>query len=197
MHRMNEMLPLLSYCALMSGTPGPNNMMLVASGAHHGYQRTLPAILGMVTGVATLTFATCLGLGALFVAWPVLHTALKPAGTLYMLVLAWRLAASPALQDRPPEALGFVRTALFQLVNPKSWIRAVTVASVFMPTQLGLAAGALWVSGLGAVVGFPCISMWALFGAGIGRFLSSPARRRGFNAIMAASLVVLALSLMR
>lgn len=197
MHRMNEMLPLLSYCALMSGTPGPNNMMLVASGAHHGYQRTLPAILGMVTGVATLTFATCLGLGALFAAWPVLHTALRLAGTLYMLVLAWRLAASPALQDRPPEALGFVRAALFQLVNPKSWIRAVTVASVFMPTQLGLAAGALWVSGLGAVVGFPCISMWALFGAGIGRFLSSPARRRGFNAIMAASLVVLALSLMR
>ena len=197
MHRMNEMLPLLSYCALMSGTPGPNNMMLVASGAHHGYQRTLPAIAGMVTGVATLTLATCLGLGALFAAWPVLHTALRLAGTLYMLVLAWRMAASPALQDRPPEALGFVRAALFQLVNPKSWIRAVTVASVFMPTQLGLAAGALWVSGLGAVVGFPCISMWALFGAGIGRFLSSPARRRGFNAIMAVSLVVLALSLMR
>jgi len=194
---MNELLPLLSYCALMSGTPGPNNMMLVASGAHHGYQRTLPAILGMVTGVATITLARCLGLGALFVTWPVLHTALKLAGTLYMLVLAWRLAVSPAVQDRPPEQLGFARAALFQLVNPKSWIRAVTVASVFMPTQLGLGVGALLVSGLGAVVGFPCISMWAIFGAAIGRFLSSPVRRRVFNAIMAASLVVLALMLLR
>jgi len=194
---MNDIWPLLSYCALMSGTPGPNNMMLLASGAHLGYRRTLPAILGMVTGVGTITFATCLGLGALFVTWPMLHTALKLAGTFYMLVLAWRLAVSPAAQDRPPEELGFERAALFQLVNPKSWIRAVTVASVFMPTQLGPAAGGLLVSGLGAVVGFPCISIWALFGAAIGRFLSSAARRRGFNAIMASSLVVLALSLMR
>lgn len=191
------MLPLLTYCALMSGTPGPNNMMLVASGAHHGYRRTLPAILGMVAGVATLTFITCLGLGALFVAWPVLHTALKLAGMLYMLVLAWKLAGSPAAQDRPPEQVGFVRAALFQAVNPKSWIRAVTVASVFMPTGLGVTAGALLVSVVGAVVGFPCISMWALFGAWIGRFLSSPGRRRVFNAIMAASLAVLALMLMR
>lgn len=194
---MNEMLPLLSYCALMSGTPGPNNMMLVASGAHHGYRRTLPAILGMVSGVATLTFAACLGLGALFIAWPALHVALKLAGTLYLLVLAWRLAGSPVAQDRPPEELGFAQAALFQTVNPKSWVRAVTVASVFMPTQLGLVSGGLLVSLLGAAVGFPCVSMWALFGTGIGRFLSNPARRRAFNVIMAASLVVLALMLLR
>lgn len=194
---MNELLPLLTYCALMSGTPGPNNMMLVASGVHHGYRRTLPAILGMVTGVATLTFVTCLGLGAAFTRWPLLHDALRLAGTAYMLVLAWKLAGSPAAQDRPPERVGFVQAALFQAVNPKSWIRAVTVASVFMPTQLGVPAAALLVSVLGAVVGFPCISTWALFGTWIGRFLGSPTRRRVFNAIMAASLAVLALMLLR
>lgn len=191
------MLPLLGYCALMSGTPGPNNMMLVASGAHHGYRRTVPAILGMISGVALLTLAACLGLGALFVTWPALHVGLKLAGTLYMLVLAWRLAGAPVAQARAPEQLGFARAALFQAVNPKSWVRAVTVASVFMPTQLGLLPGALLVSGLGALVGFPCISMWALFGTAIGRYLSSPGRRRTFNVIMAASLVLLALSLMR
>lgn len=194
---MNELLPLLTYCALMSGTPGPNNMMLVASGAHHGYRRTLPAILGMVTGVATLTFFVCLGLGALFIAWPPLHTALKLAGTLYMLVLAWRIVGQPVALDRPPQALGFAQAALFQTVNPKSWLRAITVASVFMPTQLSLPAGALAVSLVGAVVGFPCISSWALFGSWIGRFLSSPGRRRAFNAIMAASLALLAVMLLR
>lgn len=194
---MNELLPLLSYCALMSGTPGPNNLMLVASGAHHGYRRTVSAILGMVCGVATLTLAACLGLGALFLAWPALHTALQLAGTAYLLVLAWQLAGAPVAAGRPPERLGFARAALFQAVNPKSWLRAVTVASVFMPTDFGLVGGALLASGLGAVVGFPCISMWALFGTGIGRWLSSPGRRRAFNAIMAALLVLLALSLMR
>jgi threonine/homoserine/homoserine lactone efflux protein len=197
MRGMNEMLPFLTYCALMSGTPGPNNMMLVASGAHHGYRRTLPAILGINAGGAVQTFVTCMGLGALFEAWPALHAALKLAGTLYMLVLAWRLAASPALQDRPPERLGFAQAALFQAVNPKAWLKAVTIASVFMPTQLGMAEGALVVSLIGAVIGFPCISVWALFGSWIGRFLSSPGRQRAFNAIMAASLAVLALMLIR
>lgn len=194
---MNEILPLLSYCVLMSGTPGPNNLMLVASGAHHGYRRTLPAILGINTGGAVQTFATCMGLGLLFTAWPALHVALKLVGTLYMLVLAWRLAASPAMQGRPPERLGFAQAALFQAVNPKSWLKAVTIASVFMPTRLGMIEGALLVSLVGAVIGFPCISMWALFGSWIGRFLSSPGRRRAFNAIMAASLAVLAVMLMR
>jgi len=191
------MLPLLTYCLLMSSTPGPNNMMMVACGAHHGYRRTLPAILGINAGGAVQTFVTCMGLGALFTAWPALHAALKLAGTLYLLVLAWRLVGSPAAQGRPPEQVSFAQAAMFQAVNPKSWVKAVTIASVFMPVQLGVVEGALLVSLVGAVIGFPCISMWALFGAGIGRFLSSPARRRVFNAIMAASLALLALLLMR
>jgi threonine/homoserine/homoserine lactone efflux protein len=193
---MNELLPLMTYCALMSGTPGPNNMMLVASGAHHGYRRTLPAMLGINIGVAVQTFVTCVGLGALFVAWPPLHAALKIAGTLYMLVLAWKLAGSPAAQDRPPQALSFSEAALFQAVNPKTWIKAITIASVFMPTGFDVLTGALIASLVGAAVGFPCVSVWALFGAWIGRFLSSPLRRRVFNAIMAASLAVLALMLL-
>lgn len=193
---MNEqLLPFLAYCALMSGTPGPNNMMLVANGAHYGYRRTVPAILGVNAGGAVLTFVSCMGLGALFLAWPVLHGALKLAGTLYMLWLAWKLAVAPAASDRPPERLRFSQAALFQVVNPKSWVRAITIASVFMPTQWSLASGALFVSLVGAVIGFPCISMWALFGAGIGRFLHSPARRRAFNAIMAVSLAALAFTL--
>lgn len=194
---MNELLPFATYCLLMSGTPGPNNMMLVANGAHYGYRRTLPAILGTNTGVAVLTFAMCLGLGAVFTAFPLLHEALKLAGTLYLLVLAWKLAVAPAADGRPPERVGFAQAALFQAVNPKSWIRAVTVASVFMPAHWGIAGGALFVSLVGAVIGFPCVSMWALFGVGISRFLSSPGRRRAFNAIMAASLLVLAVMLLR
>lgn len=194
---MTELLPFLSYCLLMSATPGPNNMMMVASGAHHGYRRTLPAILGINTGVAVQTFVTCLGLGALFTAWPALHGALKLAGTLYLLVLAWRLAGSAVSAGRPAQRLGFAQAALFQAVNPKSWVKAVTIASVFMPTRLGVVEAALLVSAIGALVGFPCTSMWALFGSWIGGMLSSPARRRAFNAIMAASLAALALLLLR
>lgn len=194
---MTELLPFLTYCVLMSGSPGPNNLMLIASGAHHGYRRTLPTILGMNTGNAVQTFLTCMGLGAVFAAWPALHAALKIAGCLYMLWLAWRLAGAPALQDRPPQRLSFAHAALMQAVNPKSWVRAITIASVFLPAQLSLPAGALFVSVVGAVIGFPCVSMWALFGTALRRRLSDPRRRRVFNAIMGASLALLALLLMR
>jgi threonine/homoserine/homoserine lactone efflux protein len=172
-------------------------MLMLACGAQHGWRRTLPAVLGINTGVALLTLAACLGLGALFTAWPLLHAALKLAGTLYMLVLAWRLAAQPLVQARAPEYPGFVQAVLFQWVNPKSWVKAVTLASVFMPAGMGVLPGALLVCGIGAVIGFPCTSSWVLFGVGIGRFLSSPTRQRAFNAIMAASLAVLALMLLR
>src|SRR2546428_12857668 len=86
---MTELLPLATYCLVMSSTPGPNNVMLTASGANFGYRGTLPAILGIVVGGALQTYVTCLGLGALFVAYPTLPTELPVAGALYLLGLSW------------------------------------------------------------------------------------------------------------
>jgi threonine/homoserine/homoserine lactone efflux protein len=194
---MTELLPLLTYCLVMSSTPGPNNVMLTASGANFGYSRTLPAILGIVVGGAVQTFATCLGLGALFVAYPMLHTVLRVAGALYLLVLAWWLTGGAAAREVLPRPMSFAQAALLQAVNPKSWIKAVTLASVFMPAGWPPVAGALLVSVIGLAIGLPCISMWALFGVAIGRFLDSPRRRRVFNAIMGGALAVLALMLIR
>jgi len=194
---MNELLPLATYCLLMSSTPGPNNVMLTASGANFGYRGTLPAILGIVVGGALQTYVTCLGLGALFVAYPTLHTVLRVAGALYLLVLAWWLTGGAVGRSELPRPVSFTQAALFQAVNPKSWIKAVTLASVFMPVGFHPAAGALLVSLIGLAIGLPCISMWALFGVAIGRFLSSPRRQRVFNAIMGAALAVLAVMLIR
>ena len=139
---MTELLPLLTYCFLMSSTPGPNNVMLTASGANFGYRGTLPHILGINVGDGAQTFATCLGLGALFVAWPVLHTVLRVAGALYLLVLAWQLAGSVMGERALPRPLSFWQAMGFQAVNPKSWIKAMTLASVFMPPALDVAAAA-------------------------------------------------------
>ncbi|MDN3922002.1 LysE family translocator [Pelomonas sp. PFR6] len=104
-----ELLPLMSYCLLMSGTPGPNNVLLTAAGANYGYRPTLPQILGTNSGVAALTWLSCLGLGQLFAAWPPAQQGLRIAGALYLLWLAWRLTgnvivcwrAAPASVRRP------------------------------------------------------------------------------------------------
>lgn len=192
-----DLLPLATYCFLMSSTPGPNNVMLAASGANFGFRGTLPHILGITLGGAVQAFVTCLGLGALFAAWPVLHDVLRIAGAAYLLYLAWQLTGAGVREGQAARPLSLVEGALFQCVNPKSWMKAVTLASVFMPSGLSVVQGALLVSVVGLAVGLPCVSAWAMFGVAIRGWLQSPARRRAFNAIMAAALAVLALSFLR
>ena len=139
-----QLLPMMMYCFAMSITPGPNNMMLTASGAHFGYRRTLPQILGIHAGGAVLALVCCLGLGRLFVEWPALQAVLRIAGALYLVVLAFRLARARMGEAAVLRPQSFAEGALFQVVNPKSWIKAVTLAAVFMPPGMPpLAAGAL------------------------------------------------------
>lgn len=195
---LDSLLPLTAYCALMSGTPGPNNVMLATSGANFGYRRTLPHMLGINAGVFALTLVVCLGLGAVFARWPDLHAVLRVAGALYLVWLAWKLAgASAAHGGAVRNPLSFVEGAAFQVVNPKSWMKAATIATVFMPAELGPVGGALLVSAVGLVVGFPLISVWTLFGVAIGRFLGTPSRLRVFNGAMGLSLLALAVALLR
>lgn len=194
---MNELLPLMSYCLLMSVTPGPNNLMLTSVGANHGYRASLAPILGINLGVFSQTFLACLGLAGLFQLYPLAQQLLRIVGVLYLLYLAWQLGGSTALDGRPAPPLRFWQAVAFQAVNPKSWIKAVTLGSVFMPAGLSPLAGALLVGLIGWVIGFPCNSLWALFGVAIRGFLGDARRRRAFNALMALSLAVLALSLLR
>jgi threonine/homoserine/homoserine lactone efflux protein len=172
-------------------------MMLTASGANFGYRGSLPQILGINAGGFVQTLLTCLGLGAVFTAWPMLQAVLRIGGALYLLLLAWQLTGSAAGDARLARPVGFWQGALFQAVNPKSWLKAITLASVFMPPALPPLAGALLVATIGLVIGFPCISMWALFGVAIRRLLARPGWQRAFNAIMGATLAVLALLFLR
>ena len=192
-----DLLPLATYCALMSSTPGPNNMMLTASGASFGYRRTLPQILGIAVGGLVLTLLCCLGLGALLNVLPGLQTFLRVAGALYLLWLAGRMLRSSVAEAAMPAPLSFMQGCLFQVINPKSWTRAITLGAVFMPPELGPVQGALLVSVLGAVIGVPCVSIWALFGMAIRRFLADPRMLRLFNAMMAAGLAVMAILFLR
>jgi threonine/homoserine/homoserine lactone efflux protein len=191
---LTDLLPLATYCFVMSSTPGPNNVMLATSAANFGYRSSVPQIVGSQVGVATQTFVTCLGLGSVFVLFPALHQVLRIAGALYLIYLAYQLSGASMGEARAAKPLTFAQSALFQAVNPKSWVKAITLATVFMPTGLDVVMGALLVAVVGMVVGLPTMSVWAAFGVVIRRFLSSPLQRRVFNLTMGASLVVLALS---
>jgi threonine/homoserine/homoserine lactone efflux protein len=194
---LTELLPLMTYCLVMSGTPGPNNVMLATSGANFGYRGALPAILGIQFGVFIQTIVTCVGLGSVFIALPQIQQILRIAGAVYLIFLAWKLSGASLAEGQAPKQVSFTQAAIFQALNPKSWVKAVTIASVFMPAGLSPLAGALLVAVIGTFIGTPCSVTWALFGVAIRGLLKDPLKRRIFNYSMAATLLVLALLFLR
>ena len=181
---------LLLFAFVSSITPGPNNIMLLASGVNFGFRRTIPHMLGIGAGFVVLLLAVGLGLGAVLTAFPALHTALKIAGGAYLLYLAWRVATSRTLAREGGEAarpMRFSEAAAFQWVNPKGWTMALTGITAYAPGQ------SLWavlvVSGAFLVVNSVSGSLWVLIGQQIRRFLTDPRRLVLFNWTMAALLV--------
>ena len=147
---VESLASLAAYCALMSGTPGPNNVMLATSGANFGFRRTLPYLLGVNVGVFSLTYGISLGVAAMFSQYSQLQEVLKIAGGLHIVYLSWKLAGAGAVtQPDVQKPLSFLDGAVFQLDNPKTRMRAATISTVFLPPTLSSAIGALYVSGLG------------------------------------------------
>jgi len=194
---MTELLPLASYCLVMSATPGPNNFMLAITGANFGGRGALPVILGIQAGLFVQTMLMCVGLGSLFVSYPLAQQVLRVAGSLYLIYLAWKLSGASVDGVRASKAVSFTQATVFQALNPKSWLKAITVASVFMPAEGNAYANALQASVIGVLVGAPCNFMWALFGMSIRRLLKDPRMQRAFNLSMGAALLVLALMFLR
>lgn len=191
MSQLDLLLPLGLFAISMAITPGPNNVMLTASGVNFGFRRTLPHMLGVVLGFPVMVLAIGLGLGGLFEAYPQIHAALKYVGIAYLLWLAWKIATAARTEDAGAKAkpLNFLQAAGFQWVNPKAWI--VTIGAIATYTTLhGNVIQEVFV--IAAVFGFvtlPSVTMWTLFGTTIRRLLKSDRARTLFNWSMAALLV--------
>lgn len=182
-------LALVVFAFVTSVTPGPNNMMLLASGANFGLRRSVPHMLGITIGHAAMTVLVGLGLAGLFAAFPGAEAALKTACLGYLLWLAWRIAHATT-----PEAAGggrpmsFVAAAMFQWVNPKSWAMALTAVTAYAPGE-GVEA-MFAVALVFAAVNLPSVSLWAAVGLGLRRWLDNPFRLRLFNRVMAVLIVL-------
>ncbi|WP_227367429.1 LysE family translocator [Halomonas sp. M20] len=181
--------PAALYIISMTITPGPNNVMLTASGANYGYWRTLPHILGIIIGCFVLFSAIALGLGLLFERYPLFQSLLKIIGSLYLLYLAWKIANAP-----PPDLstqgrgrpLTFWQAAGFQFANPKAWVMGLALMAGFLPEGGSTLLNALLLAGFSELISLPCISLWAGFGMAIGGLLRSERSWRIFNGAMGA-----------
>jgi threonine/homoserine/homoserine lactone efflux protein len=184
----NLLIALMGFAFATSVTPGPNNMMLLASGVNFGFVRTLPHMAGISLGHAVMVFTVGLGLAKVLQASPHAMLALKVVSTAYMLWLAWKIAnAAPPEGRAAGEPFTFLQAAAFQWVNPKAWAMAVTATTVYppLPGWQGMALVAV----VFALVNFPSVSVWAAAGQGLRGWLDAPGRLRAFNVTMAVLLV--------
>ncbi|MBP1147755.1 threonine/homoserine/homoserine lactone efflux protein [Pseudomonas sp. PvP027] len=185
------LLAFTLFAFVTSITPGPNNMMLLASGVNFGFSRTLPHMLGISVGFFVLVLAVGFGLGSVFKAWPVLYTILRYVGAAYLLYLAWKIATSgPASDnvDSQGKPLSFISAALFQWVNPKAWIMAIGAISTYTPMQ-GYFYNVVVISAVFALINLPSVGVWAGFGSLLRNVLRDPLGLSIFNGVMAALLV--------
>lgn len=187
---LDLLLALIGFSVVMAGTPGPNNMMVLASGVNFGFQRSMPHILGIAIGFGVMNGLVGMGLGQIFERWPILYTAMKIIGAAYLLWLAWGIANSGPIEDgvergRP---MSFLQAAAFQWVNPKAWVIAVgAVAAYSQPSRYLLSV--LIISVVMMVVTLPCVAVWATFGSAMRHVLRDPRAVRWFNLAMALLLV--------
>lgn len=184
------LLALAAYAFVTSVTPGPNNIMLLASGVNFGFRRTLPHMFGIALGHAFMVFVVGMGLVGVFISYPPARTALTVVSIIYMLWLAWKIAnaAPPDGSTTKGKPLTFFQAAAFQWVNPKAWIMSLGAVTLYAPGQEWLAVA--WVAGVFVLVNFPSVSVWALAGVGLRRLLQRPDLLRAFNYTMAALLVL-------
>jgi threonine/homoserine/homoserine lactone efflux protein len=178
------------FASVMFFTPGPNNIMLLSSGLTYGFRRTLPHVIGITLGFAFMVGAVGLGLGAVFLAYPVLQTILKYAGIAYLIYLAAAIAMSGPVsaQHNRRGPMTFWSAAMFQWINVKGWVMVIGTITAYaaiatFPWNIVIQVA------LSLLLGAVSCSVWALFGSALRPVLTRPAAVRAFNIVMAVLLL--------
>lgn len=188
---LDTIAALAAFALVSSITPGPNNIMLMTSGVNFGFRRTTPHMLGVAIGFTIMVILVGIGVVQVFDLLPASYSVLKVVSIAYLLFLAVKIATSaPPAEETESGAspLTFMQAALFQWVNPKAWMMAITAISIYAPSK-SLSAVSL-VALIFGLVNLPSVSLWTVLGLNLRRLLTNTKRLRVFNASMAILLVL-------
>ncbi|WP_322617082.1 LysE family translocator [Pseudomonas sp. BIC9C] len=186
------LLPFLLFAFVASITPGPTNILVLSNSARHGLAAAVPIIFGAWASAATLVLLVGTGVGSSISAWPAVQSAMQWVGVAWLSYLAWQIYSAPAtaIAARNSEArLGWMGAASLQLVNPKTWMMALAVVSVFAAGDEHRAVRVVYLSLVFFLVSLPCLTVWAMLGAGSSRWLRSSRAMQRFNRCMALLLL--------
>ncbi|WP_044273478.1 LysE family translocator [Pseudomonas fluorescens] len=187
---LSTFVPFMLFAFVASITPGPTNILVLSNNARYGFKAALPIILGACVGASAIVLLVGSGVGQSLVQLPKVQTAMQWAGVTWLSYLAWQIFRAPAQAisaDDRQKPLGLLGAAALQLINPKTWMMALAVVSVF--ADQGGQRQVAYLSLMFFLIALPCLGAWALLGAGSSRLLRSPSTLQAFNRIMALLLL--------
>lgn len=187
---LETLVALAAFAFVASITPGPNNLMLMASGANFGVRRTLPHMFGVGLGFTFMLLVVGAGLISVFARYPIIYTLMKAVSAIYLLFLAWKIATAAPSESSSERGkpFTFLQAALFQWVNPKAWIMALSAISIYSPDHQ--MAQVVVIALTFCIVNVPCVTTWVVAGKQLQRWLKDATRLRWFNRAMALLLVI-------
>jgi threonine/homoserine/homoserine lactone efflux protein len=185
---------LVSYYLVMFATPGPNNAMLTASGIKFGFKKTLPHLIGIPFGHVVQITLVCFGLGSIFQKYPSIQFYLKWICFFYLLYLGYKIIGSFSSSEKESgRPLKLYEAALFQFINPKAWVVALTAATAFFPNEESFFIATIFVAGTAPFVCFPSICLWALFGSSIKMLINNTKIKKIIEYLLAVLLIITAI----
>ena len=185
---------LISYYFVMFVTPGPNNAMLTASGIKFGFKKTIPHLIGIPFGHTIQITLVCFGLGNLFQKYPLVQNYLKWLCFFYLLYLGWKIIGSfSEYKKESGRPLKLYEAALFQFMNPKAWVVALTASTAFFPVNENFYLATTFVALTAPFICFPSICLWALFGSSIKILIKNAKIKKIIEYFLAVLLIITAI----
>lgn len=191
-YSLTMIISITSFAMASCMTPGPNNLMLLSSGLTFGYRRTIPHALGINFGFPVMVLCVGLGVGKLFETFPFIYTVLKAVGISYLLWMAWHIAntkGSSSTDNKNDKPFTFLQAALFQWINPKAWIMAVTSTAAFITDHQMAFMQVMIIAFIYFVCAIFSTSSWSLGGVMLKRFIQNERLVQIFNIAMAILIV--------
>lgn len=189
---IEHIIAIGAFALISSITPGPNNLMLMASGTNFGMRRTLPHLFGVSSGFLVMIALVGIGFSKIFDAYPPVYMGMKILSVTYLLYLAWKIAnAAPpkAAGEETGKPFSFFQAVMFQWVNPKAWAMCLTAVTAYnLPEAPALGLTLIMV--MFAAMGLPSITLWAYTGTHVRKFLNDRTKLRVFNWSCASALVL-------
>jgi len=194
------LLPFLLFAFVAAITPGPTNILVLSHSAHFGFKAAIPIIFGACMGAALIVLVVGCGFGQALIRLPMLQLAMQWIGILWLSYLAWQIfrapvqAFNPQSPDQVHYRLGLWAAGGLQLINPKTWMMALAVSTVFAGSDSNRTAHVAVLSITFLMISLPCLGVWALLGSGATRFFRSPKMLKHLNPAFSILLLISAWS---